>query len=130
MKTLLTAAAAALFAGGALAQDDGGLDAAGAYDANRDRGISQDEFQTGMHQEWRRNAGDAGAMDEQTFEDSMLGDSEDFSAWDANDDDMLSEEEYSEGVFSEYDGDESGLWDEDETATYQSDLDERMSETN
>lgn len=117
---LAAATAAALVAGGALAQDDDRMagGSASGFDANGDARISRDEFQTGFHQEWRRNAGDDGPMDEETFERSILGDSEDFEAFDSNDDGMLTEEEYAEGVFAEYDGDSDGLWTEDEIADY------------
>lgn len=120
MKTLLAAvSAAALFAGGALAQDDAGVGmSASGFDADSDARVSRDEFQHGFFSEWRRNAGDSGPMDEETFESSMLGDSEDFDAFDANDDGMLTEEEYAAGVFDEYDADNDELWDEDEIADY------------
>ena len=120
MTTLLAAAASALVAGVALAQDADGMagTSAAGFDADGDARISRDEFQTGFHQEWRRNAGDDGPMDRETFESSILGDAEDFAAFDSNDDGLLTEEEYAEGVFAEYDGDGDGLLDRDDIAEF------------
>ena len=130
MKTILaTTAAAALFAGGAFAQDDMDMSAS-AYDTNQDRQISQDEFQTGMEDAWRRHAGDDGVMSEEEFTEAGFGDEESFAEFDANEDDMLDENEFSEGVFAEYDADEDEMWSEEETAEYDDWWEENQSAAN
>ena len=85
--TMLTAVALAfgLAAAPAMAEEDWG-----AWDANEDGVIDNEEFDAGF--------GESGV----------------FGNWDADGDGMLSEDEFGEGVYGSYDDDESGVIEEPE----------------
>ena len=74
----------------------------GEWDANDDEGIAEDEFGTGIG------------------EHEGLGE-EEYAEWDANQDQALDENEFNEGVYSAYDEDESGDWNEEEGAAFEDD---------
>lgn len=134
MKTpfITTVAAAALMAGGALAQDNTSSmqdnssmqnDSSmwdmdwSALDTDKDDRISRNEFVGGIQSAWdRQYGGDQIGAD--VYEEDQMGDSNQFSAYDANKDEKLSSDEFSEGVFSEYDENEDDFWDEDERAAF------------
>lgn len=91
----------------------------GAWDADTDGVISQEEFgtgfgETGVYDEW--DADDDGALTENEF-NTGIGENEDefterfgedaYSQWDEDGDGALSEDEFEGGVYSSYDEDES-----------------------
>lgn len=123
MKTLLSAvAAAALIAGGALAQNASGQTGGMSgieLDRNQDRQVTRDEFDTGMERHFgQSDADESGGLSEDEYSRSGMGDDQSFSAYDTNQDSELSQDEYSEGVFSEFDRNQDDMLDQDETNAY------------
>lgn len=130
--TAAAAFAVALAAAPALAQDAGSFD---DWDTDTNAAIDQTEWNTG----WA-NQGITGSIDtdddemvSQTEFEDAIGDRETFDQrygstafqdWDADGDGMLSSQEMSDGMYTAYDADDSGDWNEEEFTTYRDDVGE------
>jgi hypothetical protein len=124
MKTfLMTSVAALLIAGTASAQS--------AMDTNADGMIDRDEYMAGMGENafgsW--DADGDGTLTRAEYEAGIeaqddagsYGGWDSYADWDANSDEGLSREEYSEGLFGAFDADADDMWNEEESAAWETD---------